>query len=162
MEKKVAYSQHQFENQLKKMHVAYGSWSSWKDKSSFNFDIGCLGFYLRVTVTMISKRFFKLDIILYYKMQQQIWSKDDLYNISLLFTHLFKRDRKNERLKSKMFRILLWSSLSLRTIVNEALLGQTQSRISRNFFTFQIKFILNHISKQFCDVSEIAVIKCQI
>ena len=85
VEKKVAYSQHQFENQLKKMHVTYGSWSSWKDKSSFNFDIGCLGFYLSVAITMISKRFFKLNIILYYKTQQQIWSKDDSES-SLKFT----------------------------------------------------------------------------
>ena len=47
----------------KKVHVAYGSWSSWKNESRFCFDIESSRFFSRVAVNMISKRYVKMSTI---------------------------------------------------------------------------------------------------
>ena len=51
----------------KKVYVSYGSWSSGRHEPSFCFSICGLRFFLRVTVTMISKRFAKMGIIVHYR-----------------------------------------------------------------------------------------------
>ena len=61
-----------------------------------------------------------------------MWTKDDAYNLSLLFTHILKRAWKNKWLKSKIFWNRAWNSFLVSvTVVNETLLGQTQSRIAQ-------------------------------
>ena len=52
---------------LKKVHVAYGSWSSWRHESLFSFAIKGPRFFPRVAVTIISKDFVQKDIISYYR-----------------------------------------------------------------------------------------------
>ena len=61
-----------------------------------------------------------------------------------MFTHILKRAWKNEWLTSKIFQNLLWNPFSASAIVvNETLLGQTQSHIARNFPGLEVKFIFN-------------------
>ena len=60
-------------------------------------------------------------------------------SLSLLFNHPLKKGWKNESVKPKYFGILLWNILSIRvTVVNKTLLGETQSRIARNFPRLEI------------------------
>ena len=129
VEKKVAYSQYKFDRTQKS--------ACWlrllvfqRHKSSFCFDIRGPRFFLRVAVPIISKRFVKLCTIEYSKKYEVIrWL---VSNLRLMFAHLLKRAWKNERGKWKIFENLLWNSLSSKTtVVNETLLGKTQSRIAR-------------------------------
>ena len=50
----------------KKVHIGYGSWSSWRHLPLFCFGNGGPSFFLKVAATMILKCFVKLSIIVYY------------------------------------------------------------------------------------------------
>ena len=137
MEKKVAYSQRQFDR-TQKSACRLRLLVFRRHESSFCFGIGGRRFFIRVAVTIISKSFVKLGIIVYNIVENM--NKDGWSNLSLLFPHLLKRAWKNERVKSKVFQNLLWNWLSNKTtVVNETLLGQTQSRIAQNFPRLEIK-----------------------
>ena len=153
----------------KKVHNGYGSWASWRNKSSVHSSVLGLkvqDFSPRVAVTIISRGFDKLGIIVYYRIWSKIWTKDDSSKLSLLFTRLLKRAWKNKALKSKIFHNRIWNSLSARTtVVNETLLVQTQSYISRNFPRLEIKFIFNRKSYLITisrDVLATVIIQCPI
>ena len=63
-----------------------------------------LRFFLRVLVTMISKRFVKLGIILYYRSRTKYDAMIICITLHFLFTHPLKRAWKNARIKSKIFK----------------------------------------------------------
>ena len=66
MEEKVAHSQHQF-YRTQKVHVADGSCFSWRYESSLCFRTKGPRFFRKFVVTMISKLFVILGILVYYK-----------------------------------------------------------------------------------------------
>ena len=91
----------------KKVHVAYGSWSSWRHKSSLFFSIEGPRFFLRVAVTMISKCFVKLGKSLYYKYSRKYEVKMKLKFIVYLY---FEKSPEKRVVKIKN---ILESSLKL-------------------------------------------------
>ena len=78
---------------IERVHVVCSSWFSWRYESLLRFGIGGPRFFPRVAATMISKRFLKLRMKVYFWMLWKIWSKiwkiwRLVFYLSLLFTHL--------------------------------------------------------------------------
>ena len=66
VEEQVAYSNINVTDHRKSAYVVYSSWFSWRYESFFCFVIGGPSFFPRVAATMISKRFVKLGIKVYF------------------------------------------------------------------------------------------------
>ena len=63
------------------LHVVYSPWFSLRYETLLPFGIGGPRFFPRAAATMISKRFVKLGIIVYFWILWKVWSKDDSYII---------------------------------------------------------------------------------
>ena len=113
---------------IERVHVVYSSWFSWRYESLPRFGIGGPRFFPRVAATMISKRFVKLGIIVYFWILQKIWNKDDSYIITFIIYPSCERALKNERGKWKI-RNRLWTILLVRAaVLYQTLLDQTQTK----------------------------------
>ena len=93
----------------------------WKTESLLCFGIGGPSFFLRVAITMISKRFIKLGIIVHTE-YGRIYEVKMTFK-TLLFAHLLKIAYKGVRVNSKIFR-----KSSLKFTFGQK--NQTQSRIA--------------------------------